>query len=335
MPDIREFNPDEELAKIPEKDTTTPSTPDPSMEYPGSVEDTDMGTITSAPDWAKAKKTLAGTLMGDNSSITVAEVGELNPLPTIVAPKGPDVVSVFDAAGNLLADSAPSTQEAGGGVVPPVMQMVFNEEAAGKTIYDKAGNISSGKGDRGGVSYGLPQFPTNTGGARAYVNSKSFPFRDKFKGLRPNTPAFNKQWKALATNPATRDVFAKNQLDYITRTHYTPLVNSLKGNGYDLERTSLGLRQIAFGMANQFGPKGAASIFTKVLKQVGPNADDAAVINGLYKERTKTRNGVVVYFKSSKPNVQRGVVNRFRRETKKALQMYYAERKKRREYASK
>lgn len=60
------------------------------------------------------------------------------------------------------------------------------------------GMISSGKGDFGGVSYGIPQFATNTGSADAFVTwlkEEDPEMGAYFKEYSAGTEEFSNAWK--------------------------------------------------------------------------------------------------------------------------------------------
>jgi peptidoglycan hydrolase-like protein with peptidoglycan-binding domain len=92
-----------------------------------------------------------------------------------------------------------------------------------------AGTISTGKGDRGGVSYGSYQLSSKMGTLQEYLDQS--PYKNQFKGLEPTTPAFNAKWRELARNDPE---FAKDQHDFIKETHYDVQNDKLKARSLDL-----------------------------------------------------------------------------------------------------
>lgn len=128
-----------------------------------------------------------------------------------------------------------------------------------------AGVISTGKGDRGGVSYGAYQLSTRMGTLQEYLDQSRY--GERFKGLTPTTPAFNAKWKELAKSDPG---FAQDQHDFIGRSHYGEQVAALKSAGIDLSdrgravqdalrSTSVQFRGLtpgifAKGLAERFGP---------------------------------------------------------------------------------
>lgn len=110
-----------------------------------------------------------------------------------------------------------------------------------------ANTISTGKGDRGGVSYGAYQLSTKMGTLREYLNQSSY--KDKFKGLEPATPGFNSKWRELAkTDPE----FAQDQHDFIKRTHYDVQDGKLKAKGIDLSNCGPAVQDALWSTSVQF-----------------------------------------------------------------------------------
>lgn len=122
------------------------------------------------------------------------------------------------------------------------------------------GTISSGHGDHGGVSYGTYQLATATGTLDAYL--KQSIYRDHFKGLAPNTKAFNEQWRALASKEPG---FAQDQHDFIKATHYDPELAALKQDGLDLSDRGVAVQEAIWSTSVQYG-RLSTSIFEHGLK---------------------------------------------------------------------
>ena len=63
------------------------------------------------------------------------------------------------------------------------------------------GRVSSGNGDHGGVSYGMPQFSTTQGSAQSFVNwlkQKNPEIGNAFGNYSPGTTEFTNVWKNVA-----------------------------------------------------------------------------------------------------------------------------------------
>jgi len=186
------------------------------------------------------------------------------------------------------------------------------------------GTVSSGRGDRGGVSYGSYQFATNTGSARSFSDwlQRTHPDLGRpLAGLNPGTPAFSNAWRQIASTH--RDAFQAAQHDYIATRFYEPARRNAERAvpGLDFSQRSQALNDVLWSVGVQHGQEGAANIFGRALQ--GRNVaqmSDADIIRAVYEERGKrTRGGELYYFTSSSAEVQRGVANRFRSEMADAL----------------
>ena len=91
------------------------------------------------------------------------------------------------------------------------------------------GTISTGKGDKGGVSYGAYQLSSAEGTVQEYLASSRF--RPSFDGLVPATSAFNEKWRELArTDPE----FGHEQHLFVGHSHYEQQLSRLETRGLDL-----------------------------------------------------------------------------------------------------
>jgi LysM repeat protein len=188
----------------------------------------------------------------------------------------------------------------------------------------KPGTVSTGAGDRGGVSYGSYQFASNTGSAKAFVDSlnKTNPeYGRAFAGLTPGTPAFSKAWKDLAARDPQG--FAQAQHDHIASKFYEPAKARTEGavRGLDFGSRSQALNDVLWSTAVQHGPAGAANVIQRALSgKDASQMSDADIAKAIYAERgRKNANGSMAYFSGSSAGVQRGVSNRFQSELRDAL----------------
>lgn len=192
-----------------------------------------------------------------------------------------------------------------------------------------AGVVSTGKGDKGGASYGSYQMTSkpNGGTVKRFVSQPDFEFADRFAGLVPGSPEFTTAWKALATSDPV--AFQAAQHEFIKRTHFDLLVRKLADeDGLDVFTRSHALQDVLWSTAVQHG--GATTIPSNALSNVDVSPDDPgfdkAFITAIYDERGRTRpDGVLVYFSKNSPAVQQGVAKRFRNELRDALAMLAAE----------
>jgi hypothetical protein len=166
------------------------------------------------------------------------------------------------------------------------------------------GAVSSGKGDYGGVSYGMPQFSTTTGSAKSFVNwlKKSNPdMGNAFGNYSPGTAEFGDAWKNVASRYG--DAFGNIQNQYVYDNMVMPFVQRAKEKtGVDLNATPA-LRELAFSTAIQFGGAG-----TYALGNINPDMSEKDIINAVYNNKI---NNIDTYFRSSGKDVRNGVRNRF------------------------
>lgn len=94
------------------------------------------------------------------------------------------------------------------------------------------GAVSSGKNDKGGVSYGTYQLSTNSGNADEFVKQSSF--KDQFIGLKAGTAEFSEKWKNLGQG-LDKDKFAAEQKDFIGKKNYLPALEKAKNMGYAVD----------------------------------------------------------------------------------------------------
>lgn len=178
------------------------------------------------------------------------------------------------------------------------------------------GFISTGAGDWGGKSYGLPQFTSKGGGASAnsFVSSlKGTAFEQFFTGAgKAGTKSFDDAWKkAYQSDPMG---FTKLQQGYAYRNNVEPYINKVKKQyGLDFNR-SRALQELAFSTAVQFGASGGMT----VLDGVNSMMTDEQIIKQVYANK---RNNVEKNFKSSPALWNSLRNNRFKTEEKDLLEL--------------
>lgn len=151
------------------------------------------------------------------------------------------------------------------------------------------GAVSSGRGDPGGVSYGIWQLSSRAGTPAAFVAGEGARWRADFAGAAPGTEAFSAAWRAIAARePST---FAEAQHAFIARTHYRPAVLAVRQrSGLDLDARHPAVRDAAWSVAVQHG--GAAGILaTAVTRADAALAREAAgydraLVAAIYAERS-------------------------------------------------
>ncbi|GAB1595387.1 VgrG-related protein [Lysobacter claricitrinus] len=135
-----------------------------------------------------------------------------------------------------------------------------------------AGVISSGKGDAGGKSYGEYQLSSRTGTLQQYL-AQSY-YAPRFAALEPGTPAFDAMWTRIA---ASDPAFARDQHDFIGRTHYDAQLARLRDAGIDLSGAGYAVHDMLWSTAVQYGAL-TLSIVTNALHGTFGAAADATTL---------------------------------------------------------
>lgn len=195
-----------------------------------------------------------------------------------------------------------------------------------ETSAEGARKVSSGVGDYGGKSYGIPQFSLTMGSLKSYVNSLANTNPDWYAKLSPHalgSSGFDAAWKSIADTD--KDAFSKSQVSGIINGSYkqsTKMV--LDSIGLDISKRSKALQSVFFSTVVQHGAGGARGIFRTAVGKEGVNLTDEEIISKVYDERGRG-NGSAHFFSSDKPT-QISVANRFKREKTMALEMLSKEK---------
>lgn len=138
------------------------------------------------------------------------------------------------------------------------------------------GLVSTGEGDYGGISYGLPQFSTTTGSANNFVNwlkEVNSEIGELFTGLYAGTEDFGNAWKKAYE--IYGDTFGSLQQEYAYNEIVAPVIEAVqKEYGVDLTR-SPALLEMAYSTANQYGDSYPFSDINK-------NMTDAEIVSAVY-----------------------------------------------------
>jgi hypothetical protein len=151
------------------------------------------------------------------------------------------------------------------------------------------GTVSDGKGDPGGMSYGLFQMASKTGTVAAFLGSEGARWAAEFGKAAPGSASFTATWKAIATREA--EVFAEAQRGFIERSHYRPAVGAVfKQIGLDLNARADAVRDAVWSVAVQHG--GAAEILAQAVREAeaviarGQPGYDRALLEAIYPVRS-------------------------------------------------
>jgi hypothetical protein len=148
---------------------------------------------------------------------------------------------------------------------------------------DGVGAVSSGEGDRGGVSYGSSQLSSRMGTMADFLKNEGKDFAAEFEGLKFGSPDFGMRYKELASKEG--EALEDAQHNYIYRTHYRPAEAYAEKLGFDM--TDRALQEAVWSMSVQHSPKGWQQILDDVADSgalEGPNPD---LIKSIYDLRGK------------------------------------------------
>lgn len=263
------------------------------------------------------------------NGVTLAQLLQSNPQI-----KDPNKINVGDVV-NVPDDSTttantkplPSitvpTTTAVGGLGTAIAETLGALSAKYETGGRGPGTVSTGAGDKGGVSYGSYQMASKMGVPARFVTQPGFPWLQDFTGQVAGTAQFTATWKRIAA--AQTDAFQEAQHAYIKKTHYDLLVAKIRGDdSLDVDSRSRALQDVVWSTAVQHG--GATPIVHRACGKVtcaptDPKYDEE-LIRAIYAERGRTKpDGNLAYFSGNSASVQKGVANRFKSELQDALAM--------------
>jgi len=136
------------------------------------------------------------------------------------------------------------------------------------------GTVSTGKYDRGGISYGTYQMASKVGVVKEYLSVSAY--ADSFKGMEINSDEFIAEWKRLAREEPG---FGADQHDFIQKKHYEPSQRSLGRNGVDVHSRGKAFQDMVWSTSVQYGAGPTTSnLIARGLKEAYGDGYD---INGL------------------------------------------------------
>lgn len=163
--------------------------------------------------------------------------------------------------------------------------------------YESGGNPGAiGYDSTGGYSYGTYQLAHNN--AQKFVAES--PYAQQFAGIPFNSAQFQQKWKEIAQKDPNG--FANAQHEYISKTHYQPVINRLTTMGVNPNSLSQTAKDVIWSTAVQHGPG------SKIIEQALATAkDEQDFIKKVYQLRWNGGAG----FANSTPAVKQSVYNRF------------------------
>jgi type VI secretion system secreted protein VgrG len=235
-----------------------------------------------------------------------------------IVPLPPD--DAPDPAGGLLGIAPPPSQA---GARLGNLSMQYETSARPGQEARAAARISTGEGDKGGVSYGAYQLSSTYKQPQQFLQREGARWADRFKGQDPAVRGgdYGKTWQAIAREDPK--AFFEAQHAFIERTHYKPLVARVRERtGVDVERQPQAIRDAAWSAAVNHSDKGATAILSDGINNAkrlaAPSSPDfpTAALDLIYDRRA----GYVRTLKE-KPKNLRGLLDRYRLEHKDARDM--------------
>jgi hypothetical protein len=179
------------------------------------------------------------------------------------------------------------------------------------------GVISTGRGDHGGVSYGIYQMSSRKGVVQEFIEQSAYAIR--FSGLDAGTDEFNNIWRDIATNYP--EEFRSAQHDYIKKTHYDVQIRSVLSRcGFPIHNKNAALNDLVWSTSVQFGPR--SRLIEKAIKSVDISSASIIEIIGAVQDYKISKNSSLF---ASSPSLQSGLLARAKDEKRKLLELEMAD----------
>ena len=161
------------------------------------------------------------------------------------------------AAAERTAPAAPTA--AAPGADRPVGSVSERYESGGRG----PGTVSNGRGDPGGVSYGVYQLSSNAGTLGAFLRNEGARWAGELGGGQGGA-AFSDRWRAIAARDPQG--FREAQHAFIQRTHFTPATERVAAStGLNLATRHAAVREATWSTSVQHG--GAHTILADAVRR--------------------------------------------------------------------
>ena len=195
------------------------------------------------------------------------------------------------------------------------------------------GCVSTGVGDRGGVSYGCFQLATNVGAVDSFLrwlgentDGQLFEFYRELSQFLPGTDDFSSMWQKIAEE--SPEAFEQAQHAYIQYAYYEPAINLLAEAGFHIENHFEIMKDVIWSRTVHYGTGYIVEMFEQACSQMGhPNLSyvdakffDRALIEEIYLRVCHTPE-----WTNGSPALRQGLYNRFENECADALERLDAE----------
>ena len=175
--------------------------------------------------------------------------------------------------------------------------------------------ISSGKGDSGGVSFGVFQFPSYRKadtGANSLLGQMWANYKDKYPATPGDNAAFKDAWAKASV--AEQPDFLNNERLVELKNDVQPVIDSLQKSFGDTMNTDRALQELIWSSGVQYGPGGKTN---KAFADAGINTledykkNPSESIKKIYQAKL---NNVSSNFSGSSESVRKGIRERFQEE---------------------
>ena len=170
---------------------------------------------------------------------------------------------------------------------------------------------------------------SRTGTVGAFLANEGTPWRDEFGSFHPGTEEFSAKWREIASRDP--DHFADAQHDFIRRTHYLPVVETIRTQTrLDLDARHQAVRDAVWSVAVQHGGavrilKQAVSAVDAALTRDHP-AFDRQLVEAIYAQRSAYVLHVARRSGSAARRTLEAITrSRYPEELKSALAMFHVE----------
>ena len=200
--------------------------------------------------------------------------------------------------------------------------MCFSDEVGSN---GNGGYVSKGRGDYGGISYGLYQFATTTGSADDFIDWTKDNSPEVYKIFKeagnPNagTSAFGTAWKKAYKELEGK--FEDAQTEFAMSKLVKPAYENVKDEiGIDLKK-SRAREEFLVSTSVQFGPGGIVTLFKEVQDKgvkLSDDMDDQELMSIMCQHKYDTVN---YHFRSSDSDTRYAARLRFKREKKELVKI--------------
>jgi len=145
--------------------------------------------------------------------------------------------------------------------------------------------VSSGANDPlGGMSYGMPQFPSKRKGMTKFIEStEAEPLKKEFAKFVPGSKQSHDQYLKIVKGEKST-ILQKAEHDYAVRTHYVPVADYAKSLGFNVNDRAI--QEVLYSMAIQHGLPNSKRILNAVNAD-GMDGGRRDLIRRLYLARAK------------------------------------------------